>query len=444
MDGGGYNLMADDEQEEVLSQDQQAAWDKILHAVSMRSSLKYTERMFYLSGEAGTGKSYLVRRLVKHLGRRRVALTAPTGMAAQNIDGVTMHSYFGLNPSKLLDDNEGIRCNMKKLTEKIELGGVRMLVLDEVSMLSAGYFNVVVNLLRRFDVVMLFVGDFLQLPPVPDYDLPEPFQQKAFESSMWKFVQPIYLTEAHRQVEDPEFLDILRDLRYGELTPRLEKLFQERTFSHLPDYAPALLPFRNKVAEVNDRRLEALGEEICTFNAFIKTRETKRNRQGKEVQAMKEETILKKMERHRIPNVLRYCVGAQIVMLTNDQTKQWVNGSTGVVVDTVLTGEGQKIVVIDLDKGRQIRVCPLAHEILDSSGDPVATFVQFPFQLAWALTIHKVQGMTLDCVGVDLGGHFAAGMTYVAVSRCIRREGLFFIGWIAELKVDEAALEVMA
>ena len=434
----------EDDTEEVLSADQQAAWDIILRAVKERAALKYTERMFYLSGEAGTGKSFLVNQLVKYLGRRRVALTAPTGMAAQNINGVTMHSYFGLNPFKLLDEQGDVRCNRQKLVEKIEWGGIRLVVLDEVSMLSAGYFNIVINLLRKFDVVLLFVGDFLQLPPVPDYDLPETFQQKAFESSMWKFVQPIYLTEAHRQVEDPEFLNILRDLRHGELTPRLEQLFQERMFAYLPDYAPALLPYRNKVAEVNEQRLVALGKEIHTSEAFINHREVKRLSSGKDAQVMPEETILRKLDQHRIPNTLRYCEGARIVMLTNDQSKQWVNGSTGTIMNMVVNADGDKNVVIDLDRGRQVSVPIGVHEILDSSGDPVATFKQFPFQLAWALTIHKVQGMTLDYVGVDLSGHFAAGMTYVAVSRCVRREGLFFIGWIAELLVDEDALDMMS
>jgi ATP-dependent exoDNAse (exonuclease V) alpha subunit len=414
-----------------LSHDQKLAWDKIMRAVKNRTLGSIHENLFYLSGEAGTGKSYLIRQMRTHL-RGRMALMAPTGIAAQNIGGVTLHRFLGIHPIRLFvkdeegEDTDVVICNRDFLDQKMRL--VELVVIDEVSMLSAGYFDVVIKLLRRYKPVVLFVGDFMQLPPVPDYDKPEEFQWKAWQSRNWQNIQRLHLVTQHRQSEDQEFLDMLNNLRRGELTDAIRQMVQQHTYSHLPDYAPAVLAYRKTVKAINTERLHGLGNQIYTSKAEI----TDTSDKAKNPEGM--------IAKGRIPLDLRFAMGARVVLLTNDNMGQWVNGSTGEIIG--LDRENQSVVV-RLDRGNvEVSVPKAAHEILDGRGNMMVEFKQFPFQLAWALTIHKCQGMTLDRVGVDLSGHFAPGMTYVAISRCRTRQGLFFTGFLDDLLVDHDALQL--
>jgi ATP-dependent exoDNAse (exonuclease V) alpha subunit len=411
-----------------LSHDQRQAWDKIMKAVKGRFTVGTAERLFYLSGEAGTGKSYLIRELRKHL-QGRMALMAPTGIAAQNIGGVTLHRFLGIHPIMLfVQDGEGhdtdvVRCNRDFLDDKMR--DVALVVVDEVSMLSAGYFDITIQLLRKYRPVLLYVGDFMQLPPVPDYDKAEEFAWKAWQSRHWQNVQRLHLSTQHRQSEDTEFLHMLNHLRRGDITPALKQMMAERTYCYLPDYAPAVLAYKREVRAINEERLEALGKQIYTTRADV----TEKSDKVRDADA--------EISKGRIPLTIRFAIGARVVMLTN--SKKWVNGSLGTI--TGMDATSQQI-TIQLDRGNTQVHCPkAAHEIVDSKGKTLVEYKQFPFQLAWALTIHKCQGMTLDKVGIELYGHFAPGMTYVAISRCRTREGLFFTGQIDEVLVDHAALE---
>ena len=460
---------------DLLSEDQLSAWDAIEEALGQSHAL----RMFHLSGDAGTGKSFLIAALTQKYGRDKVALMAPTGIAAQNISGSTIHSFFGLFPFKLfrsLPDHleKGMTpeqlCKFKYAPHNIKynrgladknMKGVRLVIIDEISMVSAGMLECLVWILKGYNPVVLFVGDFLQLPPVRrrhdnrnrdekarQEQLPEKFGTKAFWSPLWYEVKNLHLTLNHRQQTDNLFLKALNHLRYGAFTPELSQILRERNFAYLPDWAPMLMSTRAAVSKANNERLHALGNEIVESDAdYIPFEDWSEEemREGDEVSDSVAHKLLK--EHRRIPQNLEFAVGARIVMLTN--TGEWVNGSTGEIIgiheSTSRLKELQGTIVrIRLDNGRECSCTKHQHQIHNSKGKVIVRYTQYPFQLAWALTIHKCQGMTMDRVGIDLSKQFETGMTYVAISRCKSKEGLYFTNLhrFYNILVDKMALQM--
>ena len=371
--------------------------------------IKYGKGPFLLTGPAGSGKSYVIDHIRKEAGH---VVTATTGIAAQLVNGRTIHSFCSIHP------NFGA-VSSNKADQRVR--SCRTLIIDEISMASDG---LLLNIFQRFAMAnhhpkLVMVGDFLQLPPVNG--------QYAFKSHLWKDVEILALSTSHRQ-SDTDFINALSDLRVGNFSDRLLALIKERKVSSLPTDCTQLFAYRNSVEEMNNRMLQSLPGQVMCSNWRVYSENAKKDYLDP--------------SRARFPAQLLLKVGARVVMLNNKndpfhpETPIWVNGSTGIIVRI-----SEKEVEVRLDRGNKtVLVKEEAETIYDGNGKEEFTVTQFPMMLAWALTIHKAQGMTLDRVGVDLRGHFDPGQSYVAISRARTKDGLFLVGDLTEIPVNNEAL----
>lgn len=364
---------------------------------------------FFLTGEAGTGKSFLVQHLKES--QKGCVVTAMTGAAAQLVEGRTLHSFAGIHPQYGVVRSKRADHAIKKC---------KLLIIDEISMAST---EVMEQLYERFNRAkawpkVLMVGDFLQLPPVEGSVL--------FDNQDWENCQTIRLVTPHRQ-SDHNFLDILNDIRRGNLTERVRDFVASRRVDELPDDCSHLMARREPVRVRNVRKLEELPGQTRTSRMMVEYEKKKK----------KDDQTARYLSRSRFPHILHLKEKARVVLLTNEPTGRWVNGSTGQVAYIEHGTVG-----IDLDKGSLVEVSKEEESVLDGDGKRVCTICQYPILLAWAMTIHRAQGSTIDRVGVDLNGHFETGQTYVAISRCRTADGLFLVGNINRLMVDEKALAI--
>ncbi|MBB1019944.1 AAA family ATPase, partial [Dietzia sp. E1] len=388
----------------------------------------------FLTGKAGTGKSTLIRRFLSET-RRPTLVAAPTGIAALNVGGYTIHRLFGFHPGSTVDHVRGSSYRPGRFAGA--LAGVRTLIVDEASMIRADLFDMMAIALERFGpdptmpfggVQLVLVGDLFQLPPVvtdaerPDFDAayttPYFFSAERFDRGRFPTVD---LTRVFRQSGDPELTAILNSIREGTLVGTALERLNSRTDPAFtpPDDAPWLtLTTTNRMAAAhNRRRLDRLpGAELTT-----------------------EAAVTGDLTGFEPPNeaTLVYKVGAQVMMLTNDPADRWVNGSIGSVLDASPgrregRGEDGPVVVVGFSDGEVAEVVPHTWDVTRPDGsdgavrhEVIGSFRQLPFTLAWAITIHKSQGQTLDRLIVDLGGGtFAPGQLYVALSRSRSLDGL--------------------
>lgn len=392
-----------------------------------------TNQSVFITGKAGTGKSTLLRHICKKV-EKSMAVLAPTGVAALNVQGQTIHRFFGFPIDVTVDkiDNRDVRPRDPAIYSSLDL-----LIIDEVSMVRADILDCVDCFLRRYGpwkglpfggVQMVFVGDLYQLPPVVTRHERDIFQQ-LYPSSFFfaahvmrdiRF-EMVELTHVYRQ-EDQNFVALLNRVR--DNTPTYQDIETLNT-RHNPTYCPdgkqfhITLTTTNKAADaVNDEALLALAGKEIRSQAVIKG------------------TFGKDM--HPTATDLRFKVGAQIMMLNNDMKRRWVNGSLGVVKDitTTTTSDGKELLTVRVqleDNGRAVNVMPYEWEMVSYQlgedgklgAETAGSFTQLPFRLAWAVTIHKSQGKTFDHIIVDLGrGAFSPGQVYVALSRCTSLEGI--------------------
>ncbi|WP_304523517.1 AAA family ATPase [Aeromicrobium sp. Leaf350] len=401
--------------------------DEIRTALSLIESGSH----LFLTGKAGTGKSTLVRHFLDTT-ERRVVVAAPTGIAALNVDGFTIHRLFGFQTTTHLADVRSGSYRPGRFTKTLR--SLQTLVIDEASMVRADVLDMVAAALERFGprpgepfggVQVVLVGDLLQLPPVVDegsaayfeshYETPYFFSAHSFDRERFPTVA---LTTVFRQLGDDRLTSLLNAVRDGVL---LEAAQAELNARVDPDFEPpedelwlTLAPSNTIVSARNRQRLERLPspqhELVATTSG--------------DVSAFDPPTDA----------VLRFKVGAQIMMLTNDVADRWVNGTLARIVDvTVPDADGDEIEVeVELADGSRVAFGPHRWEVTQPVVDGgslrrevVGTYTQLPFKLAWAITIHKSQGQTLDRLVVDLtGGVFATGQVYVALSRATSMAGL--------------------
>jgi len=395
-----------------------------------------------LTGRAGTGKSHFIRSIANE-GRIPQAVLAPTGLAAMNIGGQTVHSFFGFPPRPLINHNEKPNWFFSRNAKHL-----KRLIVDEVSMLRADVLDAMDFALRAArksvrafgGVQMLLVGDFYQLPPVvrgdegrlleeAGYESPYAFSAHALKDPL---LAAIELTEVRRQT-DADFIALLSAIRErrgaGEAVEALNDACLERTLKQ----KPVLLTATNAVADrYNAQGLAALPGDVAVFTGGFEG-EAKGNLG----------------ERLPAPMELALKKGARVIFTQNDSEGRWVNGSLGTVesmdAETVRvrmdsTGESE-------DVSRS--TWPQARWQWNETTRQMETkeefkYVQFPLAPAWALTIHKAQGMTLDSVEIDLGrGAFAPGQAYVALSRARSMEGLRLTRPLkpSDVRVDPAIAE---
>ena len=387
-----------------------------------------TTQNLLITGRAGTGKSTLLNYFRDHT-KKKVVVLAPTGVAAVNVTGQTIHSFFHFKPNVTLASIKKKKSAAKEKTTLYKK--LTTIIIDEVSMVRADLLDCVDKFLRLNGpeqkqpfggVQMIFIGDLYQLPPVvtgqereifrTHYASPYFFSAKVFETLDLEFIE---LEKVYRQKDD-EFIRLLNSIRNRTVTDADLALFNRRcdpAFSAPSGDFYLSLTSTNDLADlINEKRLADLPGKIWKAIGVIE------GDFGKEYLPTAVDLKLKK--------------GAQIMLLNNDSDGQWINGTIGEVKKFEKDDEGDDVIVAELDNGETARITPYTWEIYrfflkdeELRSEEVGSFTQYPVRLAFAVTIHKSQGKTFEKVIIDVGrGTFAHGQMYVALSRCTTLEGI--------------------
>jgi len=373
--------------------------------------------LLFVTGGAGTGKSTLIR-YIRHTLTSRIAVVAPTGIAALNAHGVTIHSLFRL-PPKIIQPSDVQQVYDRQLYRKLDL-----LIVDEVSMVRPDLLDGVDRFLRLNrdsnvpfgGVKVLLIGDLFQLPPVVPRDEQRALRQMNYATDFFFSsagiaecqLVPIVLKHVFRQ-NDPEFIRLLKNLRENQGVAEALRAINTRCLGsvHGDDHELVLTCTNRAADERNRHELSRLDSTSRTYTGTI--------------------TGDFPVEKARLPVPLNLVlkVGAQVMFTKNDGNKRWVNGTIGKIVD--LGRRTVKVQIEDRTLCETLEVQPATWEQYRYEYDPtkdrivakvVGRYTQFPLMLAWAVTIHKAQGKTLDRIFVDLGNRaFAPGQVYVALSR---------------------------
>lgn len=406
--------------------------------------LENSDRPLFITGKAGTGKSTLLRYFVEHTGLE-YAIVAPTGVAALNVGGQTIHSFFRfphhpIHPSQV----KKVSKKKRKLYENLDL-----LIIDEISMVRADMLDNIDVFLRKNGptpgkpfggVRMAFFGDLFQLPPVIAHEIEHQLMELLYSTPYFFSayvlekapLQTINLEKIYRQ-NDADFLELLNAVRHNELD--IDGLYQlnER---YAPNFQPPkdeffiTLTATNKQASIiNEKHMNGLEEKEYKYTA---------KREGN-------------FPERTSPNddVVRLRKGAQVMFIRNDFERRWVNGTLGKVIDM----DESSVLVQNADDGLEYEVKPVEWELMKYNfnqekrtidTETLGTFEQLPLKPAWAITIHKSQGKTFDNVIIDTGrGAFASGQVYVALSRCTSLDGIVLKNRIRmrEIQTDKEILK---
>lgn len=391
--------------------------------------LENSNKHVFITGKAGTGKSTLLSYFRERTGKE-VAVLAPTGVAALNINGQTIHSFFGFKPNVTPDKIRkapGQDGDMYKEFDTI--------IIDEVSMVRADLLDCVEKFLRLNGrhrkkwfggVQMIFIGDLYQLPPVVTaaereifshrYESPYFFSAQIFGEPTFE-MEFIELEKVYRQREG-NFVALLNSIRNRSCTDQdIERL----NVNYHPDFAPPDGGFFITLTSTNDLATERNIEKLESLP-------------GQEIRFVARLNGL--FDRSSLPaeELLRMKPGAQVMLVNNDQFGRWVNGTLGRVLDMVREDGEEDRVAVKLQDGPVVEVCSHTWELFEYQYDratkristrKTGSFTQYPIRLAWAVTIHKSQGKTFDKVVIDIGrGAFAHGQVYVALSRCTSFDGI--------------------
>lgn len=371
----------------------------------------------FLTGPPGAGKTFVLNQFVKRAVNtgKTVAVTASTGIAATQIGGTTLHSWSGLGVREALGPRDRAQLSGNARLVK-RYNATDVLVIDEISMLHGhrlDMVNEVCKLLRKNlepfgGLQVVLVGDLFQLPPVNR-------DSEMFDfvhlSASWAELNPkiCYLSEQHRQQEDG-LLDLLVAMRAGQLYTRHEKLLRQRLGAR-PDInktVTKLYAHNIDIDTVNQLHLDAIDEKLHTFEMETKGSASKVEQLARSVLA---------------PAVLELKKGAEVMFVANNPSGGFYNGTRGHVIGF---DEGDPVVQLASNR-RKVVVKPHSWKF-EEDGRVRAEIVQLPLRLAWAITIHKSQGMSLDAAEIDLGKSFTPGMGYVALSRVRSLSGLYLMG----------------
>lgn len=397
--------------------------EQFRHALDI---MEHTNKGIFITGRAGTGKSTLLD-YFRQTTKKKVVVLAPTGVAALNVKGQTIHSFFRFKPDVTLERVKKLHfSDEENIYKKLDT-----IVIDEISMVRADLLDCVDKFLRLNGqrggkpfggIQMIFVGDLYQLPPVIKgaekagfrflYETPYFYSAKVFDSFEMEFVE---LEKVYRQ-HDEGFINLLNSIRNNSVTEEGLALLNQR---YIPEFEPSAGDFyiylttTNKVAEqINNEQLAKLNSTLYAFTGDIE------GEFGNEY----------------LPTAidLRVKLGAQIMMLNNDASGRWVNGTIGIITDIIQEKNGEHIITAELAYGETVAITPHTWEIFrffveggQLQSEVIGRFKQHPLMLAWAVTIHKSQGKTFNKVVIDIGrGAFAHGQVYVALSRCTTLGGI--------------------
>lgn len=374
----------------------------------------------FLTGSAGTGKTYVLNKYISYLRARKVAVavTASTGIAATHMNGMTIHSWSGIGIKDRLSQGALVAMKGKKYLKK-NLENVKVLIIDEISMLHKNQLDLVNKVLRFFKenndafggIQVVFSGDFFQLPPIGNNS--ETAREKfAFMSDAWLQADLVvcYLTEQFRQ-ENNSLNKILNEIRSRTLTKSSYQLLLEAKSNDLAenDRRTQLFTHNIDVDHINSKYLAALDGRERKFRA-----KTKGNQ--KLVETLKNSVLTSE--------ILPLKIDAKVMFVKNNVEKGYVNGTLG----TVTGFDGEGLPKVTLGNGRSITVEKETWSIQDDGNRVLASLTQIPLRLAWAITVHKSQGMTLEEATIDLSKTFERGQGYVALSRLKSLESLQLLG----------------
>ncbi len=385
--------------------------------------LKMGENCF-ITGAAGSGKTHLLNEYIKFLKSHgvEVGITASTGIAATHMGGMTIHSWSGLGIKNHLTEYDLEELETKKYLQD-RLKNTSVLIIDEISMLDHRRFDMVEKIARHLKknqlpfggMQVILCGDFFQLPPVQKAGELDSFFP--FKSETWKELnlKICYLEEQYRH-KDEKFLKILNGIRKNYLSDELVSILKSRLNAGLlSEIEPTKLHTHNiDVDGINDAELNKLPGELFVFTMSEK---------GKKplVDALKKSCLA--------PGALRLKVGAKVMFVKNNFDEGYANGTLGKVIEC--SYDGPKV----MTSGGKIKPEKVSW-VIEEEGKRKAMIEQYPLRLAWAITVHKSQGMSLDAVEVDLSKSFEKGMGYVALSRVRTLLGLRLVG------LNKNALEV--
>ncbi len=402
--------------------------DEFMRALSVMEGGK---KNLFITGRAGTGKSTLLA-YFKSITKRKVAVLAPTGVAALNVGGQTIHSFCRFKPDITLE-------KVEKLT-KISYAAINMyrsletIVIDEISMVRADLLDCLDKFMRLNGpnpglvfggVQVIFVGDLYQLPPVVTKEEQEIFKGPYkspyfFDSVVFKELDLEYIElRKYFRHSDPKFIGMLNAIRNNAATEEdlgmINGRFSDSFSGVFEESMYITLTTTNSLADsINNRHLEAIPKKRHSYGAAIDGKFSKSAYPADEILDIKED--------------------AQVMMLNNDQNHRWVNGSLARVVSIQKGIAENAKIIVELADGTNAEVSPYKWKASKLSYDlqnrkivstEMGSFTQYPIMLAWAVTIHKSQGKTFDRVIIDVGGGaFAHGQLYVALSRCKTLEGI--------------------
>ena len=425
--------------------------------------INYTNRSVFLTGKAGTGKTTFLKHIKQH-SIKQMAVVAPTGVAAINAGGVTIHSFFQLPFSPFIPQTRGFKkddsLDKHQLIGRLKISSERrkifqqleLLVIDEISMVRADVLDAIDAVLQHFrnnfvepfgGVQVLFIGDLLQLPPVvkeeewsllsPYYETPYFFSSKVIQQKTPAFVQ---LEKIYRQ-KDERFINVLNQVRNNELNQSgydiLHQQYNPNFQNPKEDSYITLTTHNHKADTINVEELVKLKAPIFTYKAAI------------------EQDFSEKM--FPADETLQLKLGSQVMFIKNDadKAKRYYNGKIGIIESI----EDEKIMVLCKGETEAIEVKKHRWENIRYSlnkqsqkleEDVVGSFTQYPLRLAWAITIHKSQGLTFEKAIIDAGQAFAPGQVYVALSRCTSLTGMVLLSKITtnSLSVDQRIIDYSA
>jgi len=405
--------------------------------------IKHTNQIIYLTGKAGTGKTTFLK-YIKQTTQKNTVIVAPTGVAAINAGGVTINSFFQIPFSPFLPDDERLQTReiifanfQYNETKRNIIENLELLIIDEVSMVRCDTIDIIDRILKVFrrkpylpfgGVQVLLIGDTFQLPPIvkseiwkilsPYYQAPFFFNAKAIEQDKLVYIE---LEKVYRQKEE-DFISLLNKVRINDITQKeidyLNSRYKPNFNDTQSDYI-VLSTHNETVDEINESKLEVLEGKEFTYQGIVEY-----------------DFPLSKMPTNEELNLKE---GAQVMFIKNDKDGRYFNGKIGRVDEL----EEDEIIVV-FDDETKVSVSRTTWENVEYKYEGsritekvIGTFKQFPLKLAWAITVHKSQGLTFEKVIADLGNAFAAGQVYVALSRCTSFNGL-----VLKTRINRNAIRV--